>query len=147
MKITNRQARFNYHILETFEAGVVLSGAEVKSVREGRVDLSNSFARIAQEEAYLINAHIYPYHGEGGKDYNPSRSRKLLLHKSEISKLVGRVSKGGITLVPLSLYSTRNLIKVELALASPKQKFDKRKAIKEKDEQRKLEQELRGIKE
>ncbi len=144
MKIYNRNAKRDYHILETLEAGVALSGAEVKSVRLGRVDLNQSYAKIISAEAFLINAYIYPFSGVTTQDYVPNRTRKLLLHKNQINALVGKTSAKAVNLVPLSLYSTRNLIKVELALAASKKKYDHKKAIKEKDEKRKLEQELRG---
>lgn len=143
MKIFNKKARFDYHILETFEAGVVLTGPEVKSIRGNRVDLSGSFARLQDGEVILKNAYIYPYQG-AERGYNPRADRKLLLHKSQIRTLISRISKSSLTLVPLSFYTTRNMIKVELALATSKKKFDKRRAIKEKDELRKIEQELRG---
>lgn len=140
MKIINRQARFDYKILETFEAGIVLTGAEVKSLRLGKLDLSNSYIRILNNEAYLINAYIYPYLGQE-KDYDPRRTRKLLLHKTQLKTLIGRVSAKGKALVALSLYSKNNYFKVEAALAESKKKFDKRKELKEKDEQKRMEQE------
>lgn len=139
MRITNRKARFNYHILETLEAGVVLTGAEVKSVRAGRVDLSESFAKIQNGEAYLKNAYINPYMGA---QLDPKRDRKLLLHKKQLNYLMGKTSGQSTALVPLSIYNKHNFIKVELALGASKKKYDKRMAIKKKDEQRKLEQEL-----
>lgn len=145
MKIYNKKARFNYHILETLEAGVILSGSEVKSLRAGRADLNESFARVQNEEVLLKNAYIYPYLGQA-KDYDPRRDRKLLLHKKQINYLIGKASSGVVTLIPLSIYEKHNFFKVELALAASKKKFDKRKAIKAKDEQRRIEQELRGIK-
>lgn len=144
MKVINRKARYNYHILDTFEAGVVLSGAEVKSVRSGRLDLSESFARIQNGEVFLKNAYIPPYHGIDPTTYNPRKDRKLLLHKNQINTILGKTSGSATTLVPLSVYTTRNLIKVELGLAASKKKFDKRRAIKARDQQRRLEQELGG---
>lgn len=146
MKVFNKKARFNYHILETMEAGIVLSGPEVKSIRLGRLDLSDSFARIQDGEAFLKNAYIPPYQGGAPEGYQPKRDRKLLLHKKQIQSLVGKTSKGSIALIPLSIYSARNMFKVELAVAASKKKFDKRRAIKEKDQQRQIEQDLRGIK-
>ncbi|KKQ66884.1 MAG: SsrA-binding protein [Candidatus Daviesbacteria bacterium GW2011_GWA2_38_24] len=143
MKILNKKARFEYHILETLEAGVVLSGAEVKSVRAGRVDLSESFIRVQNGELYLKNAYIYPYLG-AREDYDPKKDRKLLVHKKQLNSLIGKTSKAGVTLIPLCFYTTRNLIKVEVAVAASKKKFDKRRAIKARDEQRRIEQELRG---
>ncbi|MBI2021904.1 SsrA-binding protein SmpB [Candidatus Daviesbacteria bacterium] len=142
MKIFNRRARANYHLLETLEAGIVLSGPEVKSIRAGKVDLSESFARVQNEEVFLKNAYIFPYNGQG-KEYDPKRDRKLLLHKEEIKRLLGKISGSATTLIPVSLYTKRNLIKVELALAASKKKYDKRRAIKERDQLRKIEHELK----
>lgn len=142
MKIVNKKARFNYHILDTFEAGVVLSGAEVKSLRAGRADLSDSFARVQNGELVLKNAYIYPYQSEATQGYDPRHDRKLLMHRREIDNLVGKISGAAVTLVPLSIYTARNMFKVELALAASKKKFDKRKAIKARDQQRRIEQEM-----
>lgn len=143
MKITNKKALHNYHILEHLEAGIVLSGGEVKSIRNNRVDLGESHIRILNGEAVLINAHIPPYQSDD-KDYDPQRSRKLLLHKSQINSLIGKISKGGITLVPVSIYEKNNRFKIEVGLARSKKEFDKRKIIKERDHIRRVEQELRG---
>lgn len=141
MRIFNRKAKLNYHILESLEAGIVLSGFEVKSIRAGRVDLSDSFAKIQNGEVILKNAYIYPFQSQY-KDYDPKHDRKLLVHKKQINTLIGKTSKSAVTLIPLSIYEKRNFFKVELALAASKKKFDKRRAIKEKDQQRKLEQEM-----
>lgn len=146
MKIFNKKAKFNYHIVETLEAGIILTGPEVKSVRLGRLDLADSFAKIQNGEIYLKNAFIPPYQGGAGEGYQPKRDRKLLLHKNQISQLIGKASKSNTALIPLSIYDTRNMFKVELAIATSKKTFDKRKAIKAKDEQRKIEQDLRGLK-
>jgi SsrA-binding protein len=145
MKIVNRQARHNYHILETLEAGVMLSGIEVKSIRSGRADMAECFARIQNNEVYIKNLYIPSL--QPIEEYNPRRDRKLLLHRNQIQTLIGKVSKSTVTLIPLSLYTSKNYIKVELALAASKKQYDKRKALKEKDEQRKLDIELRGVKE
>ncbi len=142
MKIINKKARFNYHILETFEAGVVLSGAEVKSLRAGRADLSDSFARVQNSELILKNAYIYPYQGEEARGYDSRHDRKLLMHRREIDNLLGKISGSAVTLVPLSIYTSRNMFKVELGLCASKKKFDKRRAIKARDQQRKIEQEM-----
>lgn len=144
MKIVNRRARHDYHILETLEAGVVLSGAEVKSFRAGRANLAEAFARIQNGEVFLKNAYIFPYFG-AREDYDPRHDRKLLLHKKQIEHLQSRLSGSSTTLIPLSMYTTRNLVKVELALGGSKKKYDHKRAIKERDEQRRLEQELKGI--
>ncbi len=143
MKILNKKARFNYHILEAMETGIVLNGPEVKSVRSGRVDFSDSFARIQDGEVLLKNMFIPPYPGGVPDGYDPKRDRKLLLHKKQIQELIGKTSKSAITLVPLSIYQTRNMFKIELALAASKKNFDKRRAIKAKDEQRRIEQEIK----
>ncbi len=144
MRIINRKALHNYHILESLEAGIKLFGAEVKSVRAGRLELSQSHARIIGEEAYLINASIPPYQNAAMKSYDPQRSRKLLLHKSQIKSLIGRLSAGNLTLVPVAIYEKNNFVKVQLGLARSKKEFDKRKVMKERDHQRRVEQELRG---
>lgn len=144
MKIFNRRARFNYIIIDTLEAGIVLSGPEVKSIRNGRIDLQESFARIQSDGIYLKNAYIHPYQGQILSEYNPKRDRKLLLHKKQTDDLKAKSSKGGMALIPLSIYSTRNMFKIELGLGASKKKFDKRRAIKEQDEARRLAQELKG---
>lgn len=141
MKIVNRKAFHNYHILETFEAGIVLSGREVKSVRAGRVDLSESFARINKGEVYLKNGYIYPYQGQS-QNYDPKADRKLLLHKKQIGYLKAKTSTSALTLVPLSLYIKKNLIKIGIGLAGAKKKYDHKRAVKERDEKRKIAQEL-----
>lgn len=146
MRILNRKAKHKYTILQTLEAGVALSGSEVKSLRGGRVDLSESFARIQQGEVYLKNAYIFPYQGGVKEGYDPRRDRKLLLHKKEIDTLLGKMSGQATTLVPLSLYEKKNMFKVELGLAASKKKYDKRRAIKQRDESRKIEAELRSEK-
>ena len=143
MKIVNKKALYNYHILERVEAGIVLTGSEVKSIRNGRLDLGESHVRILNGEAFLINAHIPPYQS-ADKDYDPQHSRKLLLHKSQINSLIGKVSKGGMALIPVSLYEKNNRFKVEVGLARSKKEFDKRRVIKERDHIRRIEQELRG---
>lgn len=142
MKLYNKKAKFNYHILQSFEAGIVLSGQEVKSLRLGRGDLSDSFARVQNGEVYLKNAFIPPYQNAAIKDYDPKRDRKLLLHRDQIRKLVGSSHQ----LIPLSIYEKRNMFKVDLGIGASKKQFDKRKAIKARDELRKIEQDLRGIK-
>lgn len=145
MKIFNKNARFKYRILETLEAGIVLSGAEVKAIRENRIDLSESFARVQNGEVFLKNVKIFPPKAGFPVGFNPNHDHKLLLHKTQINSLIGKLSGKGMNLIPLSLYTTRNLIKVELALASPKTKYDKRRSIKAKDEQRRLNQEMKNI--
>ena len=143
MKITNKRARFNYELFDKYEAGLVLNGAEVKAIRRGSADLSQSYAKIIDDEVYLINANI-PV--EGKKDYSPTRTRKLLLHKDQIISIKSKVKAKKLTLVPTKLYTKGRLIKAELALAKAKRKFEKKEAIKRKDIERDIERELRGEK-
>jgi SsrA-binding protein len=141
---TNRKAYHDFHIEETFETGLVLSGTEVKSLREGKASLKDSYAKIKNGELFLVNAHISPYSAGNIWNHEPKRDRKLLMHKREIHKLLGKVKEKGFTLVPLSIYfSQRNKAKIELALAKGKATYDKREAIKRKDERRINERELR----
>lgn len=143
MRIINRQARRNYHILQTLEAGIELLGSEVKSLRAGRADLQEAYVRVLNEEAFLINANI-PRLNTFQKNYDPLRSRKLLLHKSQIRSLIGQTSGKGTTLIPLAIYEKHNRFKVEVGLGKSKREYDKRQAIKERDQIRRIEQELRG---
>lgn len=144
MRVINKKALHNYHILEHFEAGIVLSGAEVKSIRAGRLDLGESHIRIFNGEAYLINANIPMYGPAQSKEYDAQKSRKLLLHRTEIDSLIGKTSGKGATLVPVSMYEKNNRFKVEIGLAKSKKEYDRRKILKEKDHRRRVEQELRG---
>jgi SsrA-binding protein len=144
MRITNKKALHEYHILESFEAGIQLFGSEVKSIRTGRIDLGQSFARILNNEVFLINANIPPYQNSPAKDYDPIRRRRLLLHHNQIQSLIGKLSSSKTTLVPVSIYEKNNLIKVQLGLGKSKREVDKRKIVKERDHQRRVEQELRG---
>ena len=146
MKIFNRKARYKYQILEKIEAGIVLTGAEIKSIRAGRVDLSQSFARIKEGEVFLVNAHIYPWMGSQ-KFTDSRRERKLLLHRKQILNWQGKIAGGKMTLVPLSIYIKGNLAKVLLALAKSKAKFDKRATLKKRTIERDIARELKGDKE
>ncbi len=139
MRVDNRTARYNYDILEKFEAGIDLLGPEVKSVRDGKISLNEAFVHLRDGEAYLVNAHIHPYQ-HSLENISPTRSRKLLLHKKEVLSLASKAAAGGLTIVPLALYNKGNLFKVEIALAKGKKKWDKREAIKKRD----LEREIRG---
>jgi len=143
MKITNRRAFYDYRILDRFEAGINLNGAEVKAVRLGHSDLTGSFVKIIGSEAYLVNAKIFPYKYARPEGFDETRTRKLLLHKKEIIALKSKTEGSSLTIVPISLYTTKHLIKVELALAKGKKQFDKKEAIKKKDVQRELEEELK----
>jgi SsrA-binding protein len=139
----NRRARHEYAVEETLEAGIVLTGTEIKSIRAGRINLSDAYARIDHGEAWLIGAHIAPY--EQGNRYNhePMRTRKLLLHKDQIAELIGRTQAKGQTLVPLRLYIRDGRAKLELGLARGKKIHDKRRAIAERDRRRELERETK----
>lgn len=144
MRIVNKKALHNYHILEHIEAGMVLTGSEVKSIRARRLDLSESYVRIINGEAFLVNANIPRYQQTSERDYDATKSRKLLLHKDQINTLVGKTSGKGTTLIPVSIYEKNNRFKVEVGLAKSKKEFDHRKMLKERDHQRRVEQELRG---
>lgn len=136
---TNRKARRDYEIKEALEAGIVLKGNEVKSVRDHRVGIKDSFARIEDGEVYLYNLHISPYEKASRVDLiDPTRRRKLLLHSSEIIRLGTKVQKKGLTLIPLKIYFRRGVAKVELALAEGKKKYDKREKIKRKIHQKEI---------
>ena len=141
---TNRKAYHEYHIDETFEAGIVLTGTEVKSLREGKANLKDSYAKIKDGEIFLVNAHISPYSCGNIFNHEPKRDRKLLMHKREINRLFGKVKERGYTLVALSMYfDKRNRAKLEIALAKGKTLYDKRESIKRKDEKRLTEREMR----
>jgi len=138
----NRKARFEYHIFETYEAGIVLKGNEVKSLRMGRVNLKDSFARVDKGQIFLYGMHISPYEFARKEGADPLRTRKLMLNKAEIRKLAGKVAQKGFLLVPLKLYFFGNFAKVELAVAKGKKLFDKRDSIKKRDEDRDMEREI-----
>ena len=142
----NRRARHDYHIHETFEAGIVLTGTEIKSLRGGRANLTDSYARIENGELFLISAHISPYDQGNRFNHEPRRNRKLLMHKSEILRLLGKTREKGYTLVPLKIYLSHGLAKVELARASGKDLYDKRQSAAEKDAKREVERTLRDRK-
>ncbi len=139
----NRKARYQYFIEETFETGIVLQGTEVKSIRLGRVNLKDSYARIENGELFLYEMHISPYAYGSSFNHDPLRTRKLLMHRREINRLAGYVQEKGYTLVPLSLYLKNGKVKIELALAKGKKAFDKRRAIAERDAQREMEKSLK----
>lgn len=129
----NRKALHDYHVLDTFEAGVVLLGTEVKSIREGSVNLRDSYARLDNGEVWLLNLHIGPYSHSGYASHEDRRQRKLLLHKAEIRKLTGKVAEKGLTLVPLRMYFKGGRVKVAIALAKGKQLHDKRETIRRRE--------------
>src|SRR5947208_644900 len=140
MVATNRRARHNYDILETFECGIVLTGSEVKSIRDGKIQLKDSFARVQDGEMWLHGVHISPYvYAHGPHAHDPDRARKLLLHRAEIDELTGRTQQESLTLVPLSVYFKEGRAKVELALAKGRRRYDKRQVIAARDAQREAE--------
>lgn len=141
----NRQARFQYHILETFEAGIELFGTEVKSIRAGRVNLRDGFALIRDGEIFLLNVHISPHQTTiQAYNHDPRRTRKLLLHRDEIRKLTGKVEQQGLTLVPLKLYLKRGWVKIDLALVKGKKLYDKREDVRRRDDQRAMQRALKN---
>ncbi len=141
----NKKAYFNYEILEEFEAGLELLGGEVKSVRSKNISLKEAFATSKKNELWLTNAHISPYKPAQTKDYEPTRPRKLLLSRKEINRIIGQLSAGSLTLVPLKVYDKRGKIKVLLGLARGKKKHDKRETLKKKDLKREAERDLKEI--
>ena len=143
----NKKARFDYDVLEVLEAGIVLTGDEVKSLRAGHVNLTGSFANVHRGELFLVNCHITPYEKAFRKDEEAAtRSRKLLIHKRELNRLVGDISKKGLTLVPLKLYfNSRSRIKVEIGLCKHRKAGEKKQALKEKDIRRQTEKELKDV--
>lgn len=141
----NRQARFQYSILDTYEAGIVLEGTEVKAIRAGKVNLRDGFALVRDEELWLFNVHISP-HATASQHFNhePRRNRKLLLHKREILKLVGKVEQDGLTLVPLKMYLKKGYVKVTLGLGKGKKLYDKRQDLKKKQDNRDMARALKN---
>ena len=139
----NRKARHDYHIEETFEAGMVLTGTEVKSLRQGRANLRDAYAAIENGELFVYNMHISPYTHGNMFNHEPKRTRKLLMHKREIMRLLGQTQEKGYTLVPLKVYFRRGLAKMELALARGKKLYDKREAIARRDEKRRIDRILK----
>jgi SsrA-binding protein len=136
----NRKAFHDFHILETFEAGLVLLGTEVKAIREGRVNLRDSYARVENGEVFLYNVNISPYSHRGYADHAPLRQRKLLLHRDEIRKLIGKTVERGMTLVPVRMYLKDGRVKIAVSLAKGKKAHDKRETIKRKDIERETRQ-------
>jgi SsrA-binding protein len=132
----NRKAFHDFHLLETFEAGIVLLGTEVKAIREGRVNLRDSFARVEDGEVFLYNVNISPYSHRGYADHEPLRRRKLLLHRDEIRKLIGKTVEKGMTLIPVRLYYKKGRVKVAVSLAKGKKEYDKRETIKRREADR-----------
>ena len=140
----NRKAHFDYHVLETFEAGIALLGTEVKGIREGKANLRDAFARVEKGEVWLYNVHINPYSHRGYVDHDPKRRRKLLLHRQEIRKLIGKTVEKGLTLVPTRMYFKNGKVKVAIALARGKQMHDKRETIKRRETERETRAAVKG---
>ena len=135
----NRKARFDYEILETYEAGIVLAGQEVKSIKSGRANLAGAFVNIKPEGAFLLNAEIPPYQAKNSPaDYKPDRTRQLLMHQEELKYLLGKSKEGGLTIIPLSLYNKGRRIKIQIGLARYKRKRDKRETIRKRDTEREI---------
>jgi SsrA-binding protein len=140
----NKKAFFNYEILETFEAGIALLGSEVKSIREGRISLKESYAEVRDGEVFLVSCHISPYPPANRLNHDPLRVRKLLLHRREIKRMLGKIKEKGLTLVPTQItISANNRIKVELSLARGKRTHQKREVIRERDRDREMQAELK----
>jgi SsrA-binding protein len=142
--VDNRRARFEYFIMERFEAGLALTGTEIKSIRGGHVSLAEAYARIRDGELWLVGMHIAPYKEGSWLNHEPLRPRKVLMHRKEIDKLAGQMGEKGLTIVPLRLYFKRGMVKVELGLARGKKLWDKRSSIKERDAVREAARAVRG---
>jgi SsrA-binding protein len=134
----NKRARFDYHILETFEAGLVLRGTEVKSLRSGKANITDAYGIVRDGEVFLLNAHIQTYESRGYANHEPTGTRKLLLHRKEIRRLIGAVERQGLTLIPLELYFKNGVAKIALALAKGKKMHDKRETERQRDAQREM---------
>jgi len=139
----NRRARFEYEILDSLEVGIVLTGTEIKSVRAGGVSLNEAYARVKDDEVWLVNMHVAPYKEGSFSNHEPRRSRKLLLHKAQIADLKSRSAEKGLTLVPLRMYFTRGMVKLQIGLARGKKIWDKRKTIAERENKRELQRATR----
>jgi len=144
--VTNRKARYEYEIIDQVEAGLVLVGSEVKSLRAGRANLGDAYGRVIKGEVWIIGMHISPYKEATFQNHEPLRDRKLLLHRSEIKKLTRRVEEKGFTLIPLRLYFRKNVAKLELGIVRGKRQYDKKVAIAQKDAKRDLEREQKKFK-
>lgn len=142
----NKRAKYDYNILETFEAGLMIKGYEVKSIKSGRISLKGAYVIIKNDEAYLINANIPPYQPKNTPgDYNPDRNRKLLLHKKEIKHLIGKSKEKGLTLVPIRVYTKKGKLKLEFGIGKGKKKMDKREKIKKRETEREIERGMTGF--
>jgi len=142
---TNRKAHFNYEVIETYEAGIVLVGTEIKSVRDGKMSIGDSYCLARNGEVTMINSHIEEYTFGNRFNHEPKRSRKLLLHKKEIQRLIGKTNERGFSIVPLKAYFRRGRLKVEIALCRGKKAFDKKESIKQRDLKREFDKEVKSI--
>lgn len=145
MEISNRKAKYDYEILETYEVGIVLTGTEIKSIREGKANLKDSYAIIKKGEVFLLNMHISHYDKGNQFNHEETRTRKLLMHKKEIEKLDQRLKLEGLTLVPIKLYMKKNIAKLLLGLAKGKKEYDKRETIKERDIKREIQKDFKNV--
>ena len=143
IEINNRKARFDYQIFDTYEAGIVLTGTEIKSIRQGNCNIKDSYVIIKNNEAYVINMHISPYEEGNIFNHEETRTRKLLLHKKEILKLNDKLKISGYTIVPLKIYFNKNKAKMLIGLAKGKKNYDKRESLKEKDMKREMEKQIK----
>ncbi|HOT77888.1 MAG TPA: SsrA-binding protein SmpB [Candidatus Wallbacteria bacterium] len=141
---TNRKAHFNYEVIETYEAGVVLMGTEIKSVRDGKISIGDSYCIARNGEVMMINSHIDEYTFGNRFNHEPKRTRKLLLHKKEILRLIGKTSERGFSIIPLKAYFKRGRLKVEIALCRGKKAFDKKETLKERDLKKQFQKEIKG---
>ncbi len=145
MKIINRKAKFNYELLDKIEAGIALTGAEVKSVKQGHINLGDAFVRIdPNQEVWLVNANVSPYAFADNRHYDPTRSRKLLLHKKEILSLLKKMEAKHLALVPTACYTVKRQIKIEVALAKGKKQWQKKETIKKRDIEREMQRDLKN---
>ncbi len=142
----NKKANYNYEILERMEAGISLLGTEVKSIRDGKISLKESYAEIKEGEVFLVNCHISPYEPASRFNHDPRRERKLLLHRREIKRLIGKIQEKGLTLVPtMVFFNDKGKVKVEVSLGKGKRAYEKREAIRERDRKRELRAELKKV--
>lgn len=142
--VNNRKARFQYFLLDHFEAGLELKGSEIKSIRAGQVSLNEAYVRLDGKEAWLVNAHIAPYESANRFNHEPRRERRLLLHKKEIRKIWDTVRQKGVTVIPVKLYLKNEIAKVEIAIAKGKKLYDKRAVIAKRDQEREIKRQLQG---
>jgi SsrA-binding protein len=141
---TNRKARHDYFLLDTYEAGIALLGSEIKSIRAGQISIKEAYVRVDGEEAWLVEAHVSPYDPANRYNHEPRRARKLLLHKKEIQDLYDQVRKKGVTIIPIRVYLKEGRAKVEIAAARGKKNYDKRQEIAKRDAQREIDRQIRG---